>query len=379
MVQEVTTQSFISRIVGSFFCILIGFGLIVGSFALIFWNESQGLNQTLSIKEIQKKLVVVANATYNPKNNYKPVYINGLAVTNSILSDQIIGISVIAIKLDRFVKTYQWQESVQTRKEKRLGGSQEVIKNYTYKPVWSDKLIQSFQFKDSANHQNPTVLPMASQHLQASKVNVGDYFLSPDLISKINGQTIINPATIDVAKLAKALGKQVEVSGPASLYVGQNPDSPQIGDMSISLSVVRPQVVSIIAQQVDNRLQPYQTSRGQTISLLALGKVSPENMIHQALAQNVKMIWIVRLSTLFMMIAGFVFIMRPVVVLADVVPFFGTIAGLGSGLIAIFLGLISWLIATSIAWFAVHPLVALAMIIIIIVAVGYVFFSPVRR
>lgn len=47
--------------------------------------------------------------------------------------------------------------------------------------------------------------------------------------------------------------------------------------------------------------------------------------------------------------------LKPIVVLADVVPVLGSIAGFGTGFIAFICGLVLWTIVTAIAWFAIRP------------------------
>lgn len=368
MVQEITTKSWGSRLMGALLGTLIGLALIIGSFILVFWNEGHGLHTAQSLKETLQKLIIVPNAPINPKNNLKVVYFNGIATTNDILQDQELGISLKAIKLDRKVEIYQWMEHIETRTEKQYGGSEKEIKTYSYKPTWSEGIIDSSQFKDPSGHQNPTVMPIQSMHQQAQEVTVGDYFLSPDLITDINESKQVNLSGINLSALGNRLNKPVAVDGQG-LYAGANPQTPEIGDLKISLYEVPPQFVSIIAQQTSNTLQPYLAPAGQPVSLLAIGKLSPQQIIYEAQSENKKTTWLLRFVSLLMMIFGFVLLMRPLVILADVIPFFGSILEFGTGLIAVVIGLILWSIAVAIAWFTVRPLWAIGLIILVVIII----------
>ncbi len=364
MVQEVTSQSWGSRIVGSLVGILFGLLLIVLSFILIFWNESHGLNTARSLQEAEKVLIAVPNSPVDSKNNMRVVYFNGTATTEDVLSDPLFGISEKAIRISRHVEMYQWRENVKTETDQQVGGSEKTTKTYTYDHTWSDKLIESDQFKDPTGHQNPAVMPISSKDVQAKNVTVGDFRLPAELISEINDAKPIDLSNIDLTKLKKRLKKPMQ-QDDNTIYVGNDQASPAVGDIKISLTEVLPQTVSVIGQQSDNTLQPYMAHAGQTVMLLSMGQQSAEQMIHEAISQNRIMTWLWRAVALIMMMAGIALLMRPVVVLADVLPFLGTLVGFGTGLIAFVGGLILWTLATAIAWFAVRPFWALGLIVVV--------------
>ena len=111
MVQEVTTKSWGSRIISALWGILIGIGLIIAAFFVVFWNEGHGLRTAQSLEQAQKVLVSVPNSPIDSKNDNKVVYFSGLATTNDVLADSLFGISEKAIKLERKVEMYQWEEN----------------------------------------------------------------------------------------------------------------------------------------------------------------------------------------------------------------------------------------------------------------------------
>ena len=374
MVQEITTKSWGSRIAGAFFGILIGIILIIASFVLIFWNEGNGLHTAQSLQQTQQVLIAVPISPIDKNNNLKVVYFSGLATTNETLHDPLLGLTEKAIKLDREVTMYQWKQDTETKTEKDMGGSEREIKTYSYTEVWSEHLINSSEFKEQEGHKNPTSMPIKSLHDQAKKVTVGDFSLSNELISKIDGSTSIDLSKIDITPLKTKLNKPVQ-QDESTIYVGDDSQSPKIGDLKISESEVLPQDVSIIAQQTDHTLQPYFAPAGQSVILLEMRQISSSQMIHNAAVENQMMTWLLRLVSLIMMIIGIGLLMQPLVVIADVIPFIGTIVGFGTGAISFLLGLILWAIGTAIAWFTVRPLWAIGLIVIVIVICYLVFRS----
>lgn len=362
MVQEVTTTSWGKRIINAFWGVLFGIALIIGGIYLVFWNEGHGLHTAQSLQQAQRVLISIPNTPIDSKNNLRVVYLSGLATTENILQDNLFNVSEKAIQLHRQVTMYQWKEESETKTEKQLGGSEQQVKTFTYKQIWSPEYIDSSSFMEQAGHQNPS-MPIQSKIEYAKKVTVGDFTLPDQLIREISGDKNVDLAKADVAALQTKFGKPAHADGE-SIYLGDNPTSPQIGDLRIIMTEVLPETVSIIAQQTGTTLQPFIADAGQPVSLIEMGTVSPEQMIQHAEAQNEMMIWILRLVTLAMLIIGFALIMGPIVVLADVIPFFGSLVGFGTGLIAFICGIAVWSIAVAIAWFAVRPVFAIGILIV---------------
>jgi len=369
MVQITTTKSWGSRLVGALMGVFVGLAMIIGSFILIFWNEGHGLHTAQSLQEALKVVITVPAAPVDEKNNHHVVYFTGLATTSDTLRDELFGVSENAINLKRNIEMYQWKENVETTTQNKLGGGEEEVKTYSYVPLWSSTVINSSAFKEPEQHKNPESMPVKSKEQTAKIVTVGDFRLPPDLVSQMSGATPIDLKDANLEALSKQFGKPVKHTEDG-LYVGESEEAPKIGDLRVTMAVILPQNVSIIAEQTDSTLQPYQAHAGQTVSLLEMGAQSPQLMIDDALSSNALIMWILRAVALFCMMIGLGLIMAPVVVLADFVPFFGSLVGFGTGLIAFAGGLILWSVALAIAWFVVRPLWSLG-IIVIAVMIGW--------
>ena len=78
---------------------------------------------------------------------------------------------------------------------------------------------------------------------------------------------------------------------------------------------------------------------------------------------NAAMGWVLRLIGFVLMYAGFSSIFKPLEVLADIVPFLGSLVGLGTGMISFALSLCGSLTTIAIAWLWFRPLIAVPLLI----------------
>jgi hypothetical protein len=369
MTEEITTNSWISRLKDAFIGILVGLALIIGAVILIFWNEQSSLHTAQSLAQAKKELISIPSAPINKQNNLKVVYVSGMAATQNKLTDSILGITVTAINLDRSVEMYQWQQKVETRKESQVGGSEREVKTYSYTKVWSDKLIDSSDFHDQEGHKNPASMPVSSVKYYAKKVRVGDFVLPESMIQQISGKQTINLDKVNKESLKDRFNKPVSLNNDG-LFLGQDSQNPNLGDVRIQLSAVYPRVVSIIAQQTGDTFQAYQAPAGESVLLITSSQESADQMIQDALSNNKMMTWALRLLSLILLITGFALIFKPLVILADVLPFLGAIIGFGTGFMAFILGFSLWVILTAIAWFSTRPIMSIGAVLIVVV-IGY--------
>jgi hypothetical protein len=370
MTDEITTRSWGSRLKDAVVGIFLGIALIIAAIVLIFWNESNSLHTAQSLEQAQSEVIPIALRPIDPANNLKVVFLTGVAWTTDRLTDPS-GVTVIAISLTRKVEMYQWKETVDTKTESQLGGSEKEIKTYSYNKTWSESLIDSSSFKTPDGHQNPGAMPVQSKTHYANTVTLGHFMLPYSLISKITISKPVSFGDINTQTVTQVLKKPAQLIDNV-LYLGQDPQNPQPGDLRISMSAIYPQEVSIVAQQIDNTFQPYMAPAGEPVLLLESGKKSPDQMFDNAKSENSSIAWILRLISLLMMIGGFALLFNPLVVLADVLPILGTLVGFGTGLIAILLGTALWVILTAIAWFTTRPMWSIGLVVILIFGIYFI-------
>jgi hypothetical protein len=93
---------------------------------------------------------------------------------------------------------------------KRTGGRQQDGYNLHYNQEWSDKLINSSNFKHPNGHQNPGVLPYESIQMVTDKVTLGAFTLSPSLVNMIDNYETL-PVSSDTRR------RQVSGTRPSRL------------------------------------------------------------------------------------------------------------------------------------------------------------------
>lgn len=360
---EVTSQGWGSRILASIKGVLVGGAFFVGSFPLLVWNEGRAVKTARSLEEGAGAVVSASAASMDAGNEGKLVHVSGEATTAESLADPDFGVRAPAIRLQRVVEMYQWDEDEKSETRNKLGGGTETVKTYTYNKAWSDDLIDSGSFKKPEGHQNPSSMPFESREWTAQAVTLGAYRLSDSQVARLDKT---EPVTIDPsAKLPEAVAAKVKpVAGQNMFYAGGDPASPSVGDTRISFKVVKPATVSVVARQVGNTFEAYLAKAGGTVDLLEYGQKSADSMFQAAQAANTTLTWILRAGGFLVMFLGVTLMFKPIAVFGDVIPIVGTLLGAG---LAVFAGAVAAalsLITIAISWLAFRPLVGIALLLL---------------
>lgn len=369
MVTEVQEEGFFSRIISSIKGMLIGLVFFCGSFFLLFWNEGRSVKMARALDEGEGQTVHVEADSVDPGNDKKLIHVNGLATSDEVLSDAMFAVQEQAISLSRRVEMYQWEERKETKKKKKLGGGTKRVTTYEYEQQWSSSLINSDSFKEKEGHANPKQIPIDSNSQTASKVTLGAFTLPGDLVGQIGGSTSI---ALTEENIPEKFKEQMQVSGN-ELYLGQNPGSPQIGDVRVTFSVKKPCDISVCSQQTGETFQPFVTSNENELHMLEMGTLSIEEMYKAARDRNSFLTWILRAGGAILMFAGLMFLMAPLAVLGDVVPFVGSLISGGSAIIA---GLLTIVFASGtigFAWVFYRPLIGIPLLVLAGAVIVYMF------
>ncbi|MDH3328224.1 MAG: TMEM43 family protein [Desulfobulbaceae bacterium] len=358
---EVTSQSWFGRLGNAFKGIIVGIIMVTIAFPLLFWNEGRAVKRYKTLQEGGGAVVSIAADKVDAINQGKLVHLIGKAVTEETLTDQVFGVSSQAIKLMRVAEMYQWQQESHSEEKKKLGGGTETTTTYTYNKIWTDNLINSGSFKKPEGHQNPAQMEYQSQEIVAGKVTVGAFTMSPSLVRKMKGYT---PAALGSDyQLPDNFTDRAQVASN-TIYLGNDPASPQVGDMRVSFQEVKPMDISLIASQLNETFEPYRAKAGGTIELLEPGVHSADAMFQQALKSNTILTWVLRGVGFIVMLFGLQLILTPLSVFADVLPILGSIVGMGTGLVAGLSAAILSSLTISVAWFVYRPVIGIIMLAI---------------
>ena len=189
----------------------------------------------------------------------------------------------------------------------------------------------------------------------------------PDLIdleAEQNPTTSQTSATDDESLAGDELGDDsadnLRETGPA-----------QIGDTRIWFTATPVQTISLLSQQAGETFQPYETQTGTTINILQVGTATAAEMIAGAEATNQMVTWLLRGGGALVMFIGLSMLLRPLVVLADVLPIAGSLVGFGTAIVAGLLTIAGSLTVIGIAWVFYRPLLGISLLAVAGVAIYF--------
>jgi Transmembrane protein 43 len=359
--REVTTKSWFSRIMGSFIGVLVGILLFIGAFPLIFWNEGRSVDRIKTLGEGRAGVVELSADQIDNAHQGGLIHLSGLATTDDVLKDSLFGVEENALKLNRTVEMYQWEETSESKTTKNLGGSETTETVYSYIKTWSQNRINSSNFKKQFGHENPSLPTYGSEEFTASKITVGAFALGDAFVGQISGAENYPLSQKNLDAVDPSLRSSFKLSG--STYFNGNPTSPQVGAVRVSYKIVRPMTISVVGKQDDATLQPYATKNGE-IDLLQNGTVSASDMFASAEAENKIVTWLIRLAGFIIMWFGLALIMGPLSVIGSVIPLVGSVLGAGTGFIAFVLALVLSVVTAAVAWIVFRPLIGGALLLL---------------
>ena len=367
-VTETTTESWGSRLGGSIRGVLVGLGLFVAGFPILFWNEGNSVKTARAIDEGEGACISVeSNANVDPEMNGKLVHMSGKADTKDVLTDDQFGVSATAIRLERNVEMYQWIEESHSQKKKKLGGSEETVTTYTYKKDWVEHAVDSSGFKE-AGHDNPGSMEFESDRTYASNVSFGAFNLSSKQIELIGSAQDYKFPTNFVCKIerVKVQGTTIYVPNAETRNNALNTrdvaSQTRIGDMRVKFRVVYPHDVSIIAKQQGDTFIDYTAKNGKKLNYLEEGVQDAAAMFETARKNNAIITWLIRIGGFLLMFIGLSMVFKPLSVLADVLPILGDIVEMGMGLVAGLIALICALVTIAIAWLFYRPVLGIILL-----------------
>lgn len=377
-VTDVTHQSIFERIGKSLIGILIGLVLIPASCFGLFWNENRAVETARALTEGAGLAVTVPSDRVDAANDGKLIHMTG-TLRGADLRDTDFGVTSRAVRLVRHVEMYQWRETSKTETRKTLGGGEEKVTTYSYDQTWSDRALDSSRFRQRDNHSNP---PMS---LQGLTVTADDPMLGAfHAVAAVNAlgsdaETALRVPDSTLSSVTQRLGDRGKIVD-GKIYAAIDPSSPRIGDLRISYSIVPERDISVAARQQAGGLQPYKATNGREIFLVETGTRSAAEMFKDAQDSNRVLTWILRLVGFIALIIGFYLILAPLAVFASIIPFLGSVVEAGAGLAAFLMALVVGIPVIAIAWLAVRPLLAGALIAGMIAAVfGLRYLSGLRR
>lgn len=382
-VTETVTEGWGSRLGTSLRGIIGGIAMFIAGFPLLWWNEGNTIKTAKALEEGEANCVAIESpAQIDPANEGLLVHMTGIADTETTLTDGEFGISEEkAIRLNRTVEMYQWQENSHTTEKKNVGGSVTKTTTYTYEKVWSEQAIDSSSFKE-AGHDNPGYMEFESRSEQASSVTFGAFRLAKDQIDRIRGEQPYAFARDFVCPIerVKVSGNMIYIPNTETRSNALNQRDvlaqPRIGDMRAKFTVVKPHEVSLVAKQHGDTFVSYTAKNGKRVSLMAEGVKDKAEMFADAQSANSIRCWLIRLGGFILMFLGISAILKPLSVVLDVLPILGNIAEVGISIVAFAVAGVCSLVTIAVAWLFYRPVVG---ILLLVAAGGLVYWFKMKK
>lgn len=370
-----SSEGWFSRIKNAIIGVFVGMLFVPGSIALMGWNEYRTIHRTRGLNEGEKVVQIVENPDrVDSSLDRQLVHLTGQATTEEVLSDQDFALELPAIKLRRFVEMFQWVEHKETENKKKLGGGRTKKTTYRYEKEWASGRENSEDFKQQG-HDNPRP-HFDSDSKTAKLVNLGGYQLNDRLVGSINSYEDVAWDDQWLDRLPQDLKDQSLIEGEFLYWSAagtQGQTNPSLGDQRIKFEVVRPTAVSLIAQQTGNTFSPFKTSNGESLEDLYVGTFTAAEIFEKLRSANSMWAWILRGLGFVVCGIGFSMILGPISVVADVIPFLGSLTRSGLGLISFLLAIVVSAMTISFAWIAVRPLIGVPLALLAIAAVVAIF------
>ena len=371
-VSVTTSTSWFSRLGSALKGVLAGFALVLGAIILLGWNEGRSIQSIRSNNEGARSVVSVAPDRVQATNEGKLVHVSAPAAAMGDRQDSQLGIAAGGLVLARHVEHFQWVETSTSETRTKLGGGQETLTTYSYKTEWSATPQDSSGFNQPQGHQNP-VVALKDTVVLADNASVGAFLVDRTALEQVSADTSLPLGAAQAQNVSTALSRPATAADNI-IYVGTDPQAPQVGDMKISYRVI-PQntILSVIGAQSGNNLRAYPTKAGNSILMVRTGTATAAEMFNAAKAANKTMTWVLRGVGLAMAIAAFGLILGPLGVLGDVVPLIGTIVRTGTGFVAGVLGVALALVVIAVSWIAFRPLLGIALLVVVAALAGGAF------
>lgn len=370
MVTITTNQSWFSRIGGAFTGVIAGIVLVFVAIWFLWGNEGRAVKTERSLTEGAGLAVTVPSTAVSPGNEGKLVHTTGTLVIAEPLTDPDFAITASGVRLTRNVEMYQWVENKEETTRTKLGGGTETVTTYTYAKEWKSGRVDSSGFKE-AGHDNPEPTVQETD-IMAPSGTLGAYTIGENVLTQLGDAQAVPITEEQGAAIQQTIGNRpMNISGN-QIILGESATAPAVGDLRISYTVVPAGPISVVGAQTGNTFAQFQTKAGDALLMVARGTQTAAAMFKTAQDNNRTMTWIIRVAGIVGLMIGFGLIMAPIGVLADVIPFLGSIARLGTGIIGFVLAILIGFLTIALAWFAVRPVLSIILIVIALaVVIGF--------
>ncbi len=361
---RVTRKTWGQNIIASAFGVIIGIGMFIVSF-IVLWNNEGRTN----LGKVAEGATIINPAVTNSSAQGQLVSLHGPIQTDAQVGDPKYLKPGPYVALYRHVEMYAWIEEKETKEEKKTGGGSEEKTIYRYKKDWTDTPPNSSEFEIPQGHENPQ-MSVKNDTFYAGSAHIGIY--------KFDHTSAALPAAKPIALTTENAIPywDAKLIGNDYIFIGKgNYIQPQVGDMKFNFTAIHTgTVVTLFGKLSSGSIIPYY-HKGKARLFRAIEGTHDES-VAQLKTEHKVMGWILRIVGFLLMWIGLNLILGPISAVLDVLPFLGRIT---RGLLAIinfFIALVLSII-TIVLSMIFHNIIAL--IAVIIIAGALIFFLVGRR
>jgi len=264
--------------------VLLGLGVLVG-------DELFALNRADDALESGRAVVSVAAEQVDPQNEGRLVHITGQLATREVLVDNVFHVSVSALRLVRHVSMYQWREEQVEREVHEDGGTRRVSEP-RYAGAWSATPIDSGDFEQEEGHENPE-FPAEDQTFVATRPEVGAFAVPAQLLDEVRGLESHTPDAAAAGAVSLA-GKSGRIWDD-SIYVGQDPAQPHVGDLRVRFERTPFTPVTVVGAQRGSEIATWTAPSGRELPPhLNLGSEDADDAASDITDVNTPLTWALR-------------------------------------------------------------------------------------
>lgn len=298
-------------------CLVGGPLLLLGGLFLLNFSENWVAQEVLALDAGQRRAVAADFEKLNPALEGKLVCVSGTTIIAGPVRDELSGIEVDGVRLERVVEMLQW-----------VAVSNPFNKFETeWRTEWRTFVVDSTKFKPHEGHHNPNYFPVQSATKHHPQIEFGAYQLSASQVNRIPATELRTLTADEAAALSANLMLEGHLTTgefhlPVAVWLEKirasehahklnpafEPDPPvpgqsAIGDIRIRYEFARPGELTVVAQQAGNTLRRYPTTTGE-LELVAVGKHDIAAMFGNERADYGYAAWFMRGLSLFCVTTG---------------------------------------------------------------------------
>ena len=280
------------------------FVVFIAGASLFIWNEYRTARLAGVVREAGKEcLELDINAPLDPSVEGKLVHATGVTTGAEPLRDPDLGVEADALILKRTVSYFQLVEYHDNQTDE-----------LTYYTDWCSSPLSSEDYIAKYRDANFAYVRIGSRKDTCKTVMLGAYKLQSDLVGWLRDfgpeveVRLSNEAKDRLSRQAQATAPdrrrpKVQVFGNR-VYIGQNPDEPQVGDVSIEYETVPHEKITVLAKVQNGQFVKYGAQKEFFIYKIVPGSVNAEYLLQEERKDNRQLGWVLRGIALVLLVLG---------------------------------------------------------------------------